>query len=191
MRALMGAALLLAVLAGTAAARSVTRGVTDVTVISDGEGASRVLFKLDSGVALGDVAVRRATLSFRTAARAESEVVRLRVYPVTAQWTAGAAGWTSWSSAGGDIDDEVYAKADVTLGGAGSTVRLDVTDLVREIVLGTADNGFLLTVDPSEGAGISAADIDALSSLTGGTLEVEYRKLPRARPAPAGTALGG
>jgi hypothetical protein len=65
---------------------------------------------------------------------------------------------------------------------ASSEVRIDVTAVMKEVLEEGLDvDGFILTVDPRDGAGIASDDLSAFSGLSGSTLEMTYRKSP---PAP-------
>jgi hypothetical protein len=168
-------------LIGSAAADELTRSITDVTTITDGLGSSRILFRLGSAIEVENIAIRKAVLHFRGSAAGE-RTVPLLVHPVTASWSPGAVGWSAgWSREGGDYDEAVYARVEADLSSS-SEVRIDVTGLMKELLeSGLEADGFILTVDPRDGAGIASDDLSAFSGLSGATLEMTYRKSP---PAP-------
>ena len=165
-------------LVGIASAAELTRGVTDVTTIADGQGSSRMLFRLASAIEVPDIAIRSAQLTFTVSRAASERKVALRIHPVTTAWSAGAAGWTGWSRDGGDFDEDLFGRVEVDLSSS-SEVRIDVTAVMKEVLEeGMQVDGFILTVDPREGAGIAAGDVSAFSGLSDATLEMTYRKSP-------------
>jgi hypothetical protein len=184
-------------LTGAAPAAELTRGVTDVTTIADGQGAARMLFRLASAIDVPNIAIRSAQLTFQVSGSASERKVPLRIHPVTAEWSAGAAGWTGWSRDGGDFDEDLFGRVEVDLSSS-SEVRIDVTGLMKELLeAGLEADGFILTVDPREGLGIASGDVSSFSGLSGATLEMTYRKSPPApgqrgaRAKPRGTRSAG
>jgi hypothetical protein len=157
-----------------------TRTIRDVTPILDGEGAARVLFKLDAPIDASNVAVRSAKLTFRALGVPQERRLNLRLHPVTTAWTPGAVDWnTGWSRPGGDFDDARHSRAEIDLREASSELTIDCTAVFKEIVEGGVfADGFILTVDPSEGNGIRTADLARLQGLATATLDVKYRKIP-------------
>jgi hypothetical protein len=168
--------------AGPLAAEELTRTVTDVATITEPEhGAGRVLFRAEIPAPEGHVAVRRARVRIPLAGLELPEPITLRVHPVTAEWDAGTVSWTGWSRPGGDFEERVHGRAELS-GGEGEAV-FDVTILAKEILEhGVPNRGFLLTVDPAQGVGIPSAALDAWT-LQGATLEIQYRRVP---PPPRG-----
>jgi len=177
----IGLVLALFVMGGIAVqADELTGGLSGVSVISDGSGAHRVLFRASEVAGLTDVAVRRAVLTVPLGGSSEREMLHLEVCPVTAAWTPGAASWNSgWSRAGGDYDDELAARADVDLTVAGGAASFDVTPIVKELIeSGAAFDGFILSVQSRDGIGLNSTDLARLQSLAGASLTVEYRNVP-------------
>lgn len=104
---------------------------------------------------------------------------------MTAAWSAGAAGWTaSWSRAGGDFEETVFARAEVDLAQTGP-VAVDVTSILKEVMQSKMPAyGFIVTTDPAtKTAGLSAADMSRFQSFGLASLEVNYRTTP---PRPRG-----
>jgi hypothetical protein len=99
---------------------------------------------------------------------------------VTTNWNPLTVDWTtSWTRAGGDFDDELYARTRVDLGRGATTATLDVTTIVKEFVEGgMSADGFILSVAPSEGDGIRVEDLARFADLAGATLAVLYVKMP-------------
>jgi hypothetical protein len=162
-----------------------TCGVRDVTTISDGRGSSRVLFNLDGAGPSGDFSISEATLTLDLSGTAQAGTLRLRIHPVTTQWSAGSADWTSgWSRAGGDFEETVFARAEVDLSQSGP-VAVDVTSILKEVVQSRMPaHGFIVTTDPvTRTTGLSAAEAGRLQSFASASLEVHYRTTP---PRPRG-----
>jgi len=169
--------------ATAAGADTLTTAVRDVTVISDGNGSSHVLFDTASLGNLGNVAISRATITFSLSGSAVAERVSLRLHPVTSSWSPGGASWTSWSRPGGDFDDGVYSRTELDLARSG-TVSIDATSLLKEMIEGgMTAYGFILTEGSGGGNGLSTAAIARLQNLGSATLELHYRKTP---PKPRG-----
>jgi hypothetical protein len=154
--------------------------VADVAVIQNGEGAARVLFRCPEMLATDGVAIRRATLTIPFVGLGEARSLNLQLHPVTANWNPLTVDWTtSWTRAGGDFDDELYARTRVDLARGATTATLDVTTIVKELVdAGMSADGFILSVVPHEGDGIRVADLARLAGLAGATLDLSYVKMP-------------
>jgi hypothetical protein len=167
---------LLSLLPAVGSAEQLTRKVAGVTPIVDLNGETRVLFKMDSPIDLGSIAVRRAVLRFSSAGAVVDKVLTLRVHPVTTPWVAGAVTWdVGWSRSGGDFDAELFALRLVDLKNPSAELRFDLTTVFKEMLEEEmATDGFILTVDPAEGMGIAAVDVSRFASLTAGTFEVTY-----------------
>jgi hypothetical protein len=172
-------AMVVATLASPVRADEMTSTLTSASVITDGAGAYRVLFRAPGLNGLTDVAVRRAELTIPVAGATARETLRLQVSPVTTSWSAGSASWSSgWSRAGGDFDEELAVLAEVDLA-AGSSAAFDVTVIVKELLeSGAAFDGFILSVQPRDGTGLSETDAGRFQSLSEATLTVEYRNVP-------------
>jgi hypothetical protein len=170
----------LVLLMGDASARELTVGVRDVSVIDNGAGLYRVLFKLEPSSDLQHVIIGEASLNFAMAGTPEPRRLRLHAYPVTTSWSAGSVSWTTpWTRPGGDFDQDLYASTEIDLSRGATTVGLDLTLLIEEIVeAGRAADGFLITVDPSQGRGLSAEDVQRLQGLRTGGVEIECRTVP-------------
>ena len=172
----------LVLLAAPASAERMNAGVTDVTAVSDSRGSTRILFRAGPTQRMENVAVRRAWLRW-TAGEGEVQRVALQVHAMGGEWNAGGADWASSEG----LNAEVYSRQEVELGGA-REIRLDVTRLVKEILeQGTAPEGFVLTVDPTEGDGLRQAMLEGLGDLGQATLQVEYRRAP---PLPTSRRAG-
>jgi hypothetical protein len=174
--------LLAALTFGTAGAMERTLTPSDVTVLQDGRGQSRLVFRLPD-IAPGErIAVSSAQVVVSLAGAPAERRLRLRVHPLTRDWSGGSATWTSpWSRPGGDIDEDAYIAADVDL--RSGVAVLDVTPLVKEVVEeGWPAHGFLLTRDPADGVGVPAEDASRFGALSGATVSVRYVRVgPRPR----------
>jgi hypothetical protein len=157
-----------------------TCGIKDVTSIEDGRGSSRILFNLDGAGPSGDFSIAESTLTLDLSGSGQAGVLRLRIYPVTNQWSAAGVGWNSgWSRAGGDFDETVFARAEVDLAQTG-TVSIDVTSIMKEVLQSRMPAyGFIVTTDPAtRTTGLSTAEVGRLQSFASASLEVHYRTTP-------------
>ncbi len=164
-------------------ARQASGGVRDVSVIQDGRGAARVLFRLQDNVrTLSEVSVWKATLRIPLVGLPTEQSIRLRIYPVTRTWSTGTVTWTGgWTREGGDFDAEIFAEKELDLRGAPTEIVLDVTRLLKETLeQRLAGDGFILSVDPRTGSGVSVTDLPRFAGLAASTLDVKYRKSMRA-----------
>lgn len=162
----------LAVQAAQAAERSLL--VQDLTVLQDGTGQARLLFRTPE-IAPGErIIVSDAKLVVPLTGLPMARNLRLWVYPVTRAWSAGAATWTTpWSRGGGDVDDDVHMPVDVDL--RGRFAVLDLTGIVKEAVEeGRPMYGFLVTRDPAEGVGIPLVDAARFTGLGTARMSVSY-----------------
>lgn len=156
----------------------------DVTTITDPESsAKRLLFRASLDLE-GSVAVRRAYVRVPLAVGSGESRTNLWVHPLTQSWSTGAT-WSSFSESGGTYDDSMYGRATLAANSQ-EDLFLDVTVMVKEILeYDAADQGFILTVDPAAGVGLTSAEASRLTNLAGATLVVEYRPVPAARVARA------
>jgi hypothetical protein len=162
-----------------------TYGIRDVTTIADRNGATRILFKA-APVNVSEIVILRATLQFGTGGTVTDRRMRLQLHPVTTEWRPGAVGWTAgWSRAGGDFDDDLYAWSELDLNRSGAELVFDMTRVVKEIVEeGAFADGFVVTVDPTDGIGLRAEDVRRFQNLASASLELKYRNIhPRRRDA--------
>ncbi|HMB68322.1 MAG TPA: hypothetical protein VKU85_03390, partial [bacterium] len=140
--------------------------------------AARLLFREGAAVAaLPDVTIWKATLSVPVTGTPADRTVSLRLHPITAAWSPLGTDWNAgWTRAGGDYDEELFATAEVNYGSGTATAVFDVTAILKETLEhGMFADGYLLTVDPKDGAGLSVADLTRFGTLAGATLDVKYR----------------
>ena len=167
------------VVAGSeAGAERLSRSTTDACTIQHESGAGRILFRADLEPQEPRVLVGRALARVPLDSIELSRSMTLRVHPVTTAWTAGAVSWTSgWTRPGGDFDDRLRARAEVS-GGSVEAI-FDITVIAKEMLEhGMTNYGFILTLEPSEGLGLPEADLEAFESLSGATVEVDWRRKP-------------
>jgi hypothetical protein len=159
-------------------------GVQDFTVIQDGRGSARILFRAGPAVAgLTNTSISHASLTFTTAGTPDTRRLRLRIYPVTTAWSALGVSWTTgWNRAGGDYDEEIFTAADLDLSSGTATAVFDVTGILKEVLeSGMTADGFILTVDPVGGVGVSVADLTRFGTLGTASFDVRYRNVPPGR----------
>jgi hypothetical protein len=167
---------ILLLVAAPASGAELTRGITDVTPILNGRGSARVLFKAPP-IDLGSVAIREAVLSFTPAGLPEERTISLRVHPVTTGWSPGGVDWErGWSRVGGDFDDLLYSRVELDLREGAQPVSIDLTAVFKEIVEEAMyADGFIVTVDPQDGAGFRVQDLPRMMALASARLDVKYR----------------
>lgn len=165
---------------------------TSVSVIQDGRGAARVLFRLESIAPREHTAVSQAVLRIPFIGEAAERDLRLRVYPVTRPWAEGAVDWYSgWEKPGGDFNEDVYIAFDVDLRELASQIEIDLTPLAKEITeSGLQAEGFIVTTDPEESEGLSLADVDRLQQMGQGSLTFSSRQVPTKLPGSRGDRAG-
>ncbi|MGQ0722376.1 MAG: DNRLRE domain-containing protein [Candidatus Eiseniibacteriota bacterium] len=192
-----GAAIVAALIASTALpafADPVQVPIVETAVISDRAGNTRILVKPGDLSAFDDRLITWAELHFTLPGLLAARDVPVRVYPLTQDWSAGAATWDSpWVKPGGDFEDAYYDTAVLAAGSRETSLSLEVTSIVRAIVEGEYGRyGFLITVPGYDGAGFRPADLATLGTLTGATLEVDSRtSVVAARAAQARRAQAG
>jgi hypothetical protein len=177
-RQLMGAAIAALLIASPAGAEKFSRSVGDVDSIEHESGVGRVLFRADLSTE-ENLLVRRALLRVPLGSVEFSRGMTLRIHPVTSTWSRGGVSWTNgWTRPGGDFDDLLHGRAEVSSSSQGEVI-FDITVLAQEIIEhGAPNRGFILTRDPGEGLGLPESDLRGLESLTGATVQVEYRRRP-------------
>jgi hypothetical protein len=173
--AIVGA--LIASVALSASADPVQVPIAETGVISDRLGSTRILVKPGDLSAFEDRLITWAGLTFTLPGLPAARNLPVRVYPLTADWSAAAATWDSpWATPGADFDDAYYDTVVLAAGSRETLLSLDVTSIVRAIVEGEYGRyGFLITVPSYDGVGFRPTDLATLGTLTGATLEVDSR----------------
>lgn len=144
--------------------------------IQNGEGASRILVGLGSLTDLVGKSVGNASLTIPLSGTAVEKSLEVRAYPILSPWSAGAVSWNGgWETAGGDIDPELYTRADIDFSHGPAQARIDVSLLLTELADGLEMYGILLTVPPFEAEGFSSEEMSLLGSASNSTIDVSYR----------------
>jgi hypothetical protein len=162
----------------TTPARAATLDVVATpTVISDGEGNSRVLLEIGDLLRIRGKVVSRATLEVDLPTVQVPRALPIQVSPVLSSWTAGSASWGSpWTNAGGDLDDAYYDIVTMDAGSRGGKLRLDVSSMIRAMAVGEiGEYGLALTVPEYRAAGFASDELAALGSLSSATIHIDYR----------------
>jgi hypothetical protein len=165
---------LAALVFSSAGAMERTLTLQDFRVIQDGAGQARIAFRLPEIPSDRAIVVTRAQVAVTLPGAVRDRRLRLWVHPLTRDWNAGSATWTSpWTRPGGDLDEEARVAVEVDL--RGNSAVFDLTPLVKEVVEeGRESHGFLLTRDPDDGIGIPIEDLDRFQGLSGATITVSY-----------------
>ncbi len=173
---------LLALLAaGMTEATETEIGLRDVTVIHDGRGAARILFRTGALPISDRLVVDRAVLAVPWSGAAEERSLELRVCPVTTSW----GGWET------DFDRELYARAEADLRRGPGMLSFDITMALRAIAEhGLTADGFVLIPGESR-LGLTSEEVSRLASLAGASLRVTTTALPSGRPPAAWLARRG
>ncbi|MGQ0720713.1 MAG: DNRLRE domain-containing protein [Candidatus Eiseniibacteriota bacterium] len=152
-------------------------GLIDYTMIDNGKGEARALFRHETLSLPTNAVLSRAVLEFPYSAVASAKTQELIVYPVTTTWTTSGADWsTGWSAAGGDVEENLGSRAAVDFSTPG-TATIDVTGMMKDVLEdGVFADGFLLSVPSFAGEGM-ALDRAAGLDVTGGTLRISYRQV--------------
>jgi len=147
----------------------------ETSVIESPEGEARILFRFEDLTAEeGTAIVRSAELALPLSGEAVSREYELRIHPVTRAWSS--PDWeTGWERAGGDFEDDLFARARVDLSRGGQTVRFDLLSLMNRALTEEFMDGLILTVAPFDGAGIPEEDLARFAALESSAIQVQYR----------------
>ncbi len=147
------------------------------SVITNSEGDSRVL--IDLGPLPSEVRGELVTSAFLTIpiprVTPASDVV-IRLERVTTPWVDRSPTWEApWRTPGGDVEGTAPITEVLWKETARTSLSFDVTEMVRDVADGEAEDcGFLLTVPSHRGQGLSTAELAALGSLEGARLRISY-----------------
>ena len=155
--------------------------VATPTVISDGEGKSRVLLEIGDLSRIRGKVISRATLEIDLPAVEAPRNLPVQVSPLLSSWTAGTASWTSpWLNEGGDLDNAYYDIVELDAGSRGGKLRLNVSSMVRAMAVGEiGEHGLALTVPEYDAEGFTSGELAALGSLSSATILIDYRARSR------------
>jgi hypothetical protein len=159
---------------GGARGEEYTFPVHDVTVVQDGHGMARVLFRTGTLPASDRVLVERAVLTVPYAGAVGEGGIELRVCPVTASWS----GWST------PFDEELYARSEMDFARESGALSFDLTvafQAMREH--GLSADGFVVTVtEPEEG--VPLQHLSRIAGLSGASVKVTTLTLPSGPPPP-------
>jgi len=149
--------------------------IADTAVIESPEGESRILFRFeDLEEREGTAIVRSAELAVTLSGDVAAREYELRIHPVTRAWSN--PDWsTGWERAGGDFEDDLFARAGVDLSRGGQTVRFDLLPVMNRALGDEFMDGLILTVAPFDGAGIPEEDLARFAALESSAIQVQYR----------------
>jgi hypothetical protein len=167
-------------MAPSARAATETIGIRDVSIITSDEDECRLLFRVADFGPLeerGRAALGSARLRFPVVGSTEARRYRVQVHPITTSWVAEVADWTTgWRTPGGDIDSDVYARTDIDLSRGAHEVSIDVTTVVRELLANEDYDGFLVSLPPFDGRGLTLDDMERFAEFSGAELVLTYKK---------------
>ena len=174
MRRIMALGLLVALTAGPTRGEEMTLSVHDVTVVQDGEGHARILFRVDPFATSDSLHVDRAVLTVRYAGAAEDRSLELRVCPLM-----GMVGGADWYT---PFEEEFYARSDWNLRSESGILRFDLTGAFRALrAQGTPVDGFVLTTAGFD-SGLATEDVSRFSGLLGSSVQLTTSRLPSGMP---------
>ena len=170
----IGMAVVVLLLAGAAQAERHVFPLAEVRVIVSPEGAGRILLDFASMEDLENVIVTSAFLEVPLPSAVRARELEVTVYGLERAWRNQGATWTvPWTRPGGDLDESYFDEVAVPAGQRTETLRLNVTQVVDEMVAeGTPWNGLVVTVPLRRGDGFTAAQREALGTLAGARLVV-------------------
>ncbi len=175
----------LAVLAlpAVASAERHTFPLAEARVIASPEAAGRILLGFESLEDLDDVIVSSAFLEVPLPQRTAEQDLEITIYGLARGWRGQSATWTTpWNRPGGDLDESYFEEVTIPAGQTTGTLRLNVTQIVDEIVtLGAPDYGFVLTAPLRRGDGFTAGQRALLGSLSEARLVVTTANAKAAR----------
>ncbi len=181
-RSVLIALALLAVPASALAERH-TFALAETRVIASPEAAGRILLGFESLASLDDVIVSSAFLELPLPEATLEQDLEITVYGLARGWRGQSATWTTpWNRPGGDLDESYFEEVTIPAGQTTGTVRLNVSQIVDEIVaLGAPDYGFVLTAPLRRGDGFTAGQRALLGTLSEARLVVTSANAKAAR----------
>ncbi len=157
--------------------------LAEARVIASPVATGRVLLGFESVGALQDVVVSSAFLELPLPSRTLERDLEITVYGLARGWRGQGATWTTpWNRPGGDLDESYFDEVTIPAGQTTGTLRLNVTQIVDEIVaLGAPDYGFVLTAPLRNGDGLTAGQRALLGTLSEARLVVTTANAKAAR----------
>jgi hypothetical protein len=162
--------------------------LAETQVIVGPESEGRVLLDFDSMDALREVIVTSAFLEVPLPSSVREQDLEVSVYALGRAWRGRGATWTSpWTRAGGDLDESYFHEVTIRAGQNAGTLRLNVTQVVDEIVTeGTPSYGLVLTTPLRRGDGFTVAQRSHLGTMAGSRLVVTTANARAAEPQRGG-----
>jgi hypothetical protein len=172
--------------ASSSLAEIVSVSVAQAVEIESPAGSKRVLLSVPVETERGhEIAVARAVLRVPASASETRGEHKVCAFPITASWSAGAVGWSTWEVDGGDIDRSrgSWATADLNR----SELILDVTPAVQSAMrFGEPFEGLLICPLEGQRDGFETTDLAGID-FESATVEITMREIGK-RPA---RGLGG
>jgi hypothetical protein len=166
-----------------AAAREIDTPLRDRHVITDGEGAGRILFRTASIDLDSSSRIERATLAIPFTGTAEARVLELRLCPVTTAWTSSVTWESGWTDPGGDFDETSCSRAEISFSRGGGVAIFDVTRALKEILEdGAFADGFILRERNGSRAGFDTDDLDRFADFGSAELTITTSVMPAGLP---------
>ena len=162
------------VLPGTARAERHVYPLAEARVIVSPDAAGRILLDFESLQGLRRVVVSSAYLEVPLPVAVLEQDLEICVYPLSRDWARQAATWTTpWSQAGGDLDESYFGEVTIPAGQRTGPLRLNVTQVVDEIVTrGAPSYGFILSAPLRRGDGLTEGQRALLGTMAGARLVV-------------------
>ena len=166
-----------------ATAREIDAPLLDRHVITDGEGAGRILFRTGS-IDLGSSSrVERATLRVPFSGSAEARTLELVLCPVTTAWNSSVTWESGWTEAGGDFDETSCSPAEITFSRGAGVAVFDVTRALKEVLEeGAFADGFILRERNGSRPGFDVDDLDRFADFSAAELSITTSVMPAGLP---------
>lgn len=163
-----------AVLVATAAwSDGRTVAVQDVTAVQDGEGSTRIFFRLGEIPFSESTLVQRAVLRLPFTGSPTERDIELRVSPVTE-----ARGTPSFET---PYNEDLAGFCDVSFRGGSGVATFDLTVALKEqLEEGVFADGFVLIAQTADG--LSSSDLSRFGTLSGAQLSLTTLVLPSGKP---------
>jgi hypothetical protein len=148
--------------------------LAEARVITSPAAAGRILLGFESLEGLARVVVSSAFLELPLPSARLEQDLEICVYGLARGWRGQNATWSApWTRAGGDLDESYFEEVTIPAGQRTGTLRLNVTQVVDEIVtLGAPDYGFVLTAPLRRGDGFTANQRSLLGTMSEARLVV-------------------
>ena len=166
-----------------AAAREIDAPLLDRHVITDGEGAGRILFRTEAIDLDSSSRIERAVLTIPFSGSAEARTLELRLCPVTTAWNSSVTWESGWTEAGGDFDETSCSPAEITFSRGAGVAVFDVTRALKEsLEEGAFADGFILRERHGSRAGFDEDDLDRFADFSAAELTITTSVMPAGLP---------